>query len=77
MVTTERKYWMGSAPGFCDTCDAPITDEFYDMATIGGRWANMCPCCALKGPGIGRTGVGLGQHYKQETPGGKFYKVAG
>lgn len=73
----ERKYWFGSVPGFCDTCDTPITNEFFDMKTKHGPWACMCPTCANLGPGIGRLGQGLGQHYKQDQPGGRFYKIAG
>lgn len=76
-----KRYWMGPKPVECDTCAAPIKDVFYDMATRRGPWACMCPTCATLGPGIGKTGTGLGQKYERSRLGadsdGKFYKTEG
>jgi hypothetical protein len=74
-MATERTYW--SAPvNDCDVCTAPIGDDLYDMKTKQGPWATMCNRCALHGMGIGRLGLGLGQHYHKEAD-GKYYLVSG
>jgi hypothetical protein len=67
-MTNQRRRWSGTPPQKCDTCDAPITNEFSDMKTIYGPWGCLCPTCSLLGPGIGR--------YVRE-PDGVFYKVEG
>lgn len=83
--TRERKYWLSPVEK-CDTCDTPIKDEFYDMKTTMGPWGCLCPTCALMGPGIGRVGLGFGQHYKQDPRDPskpedqqdlRYYKIAG
>jgi hypothetical protein len=73
---TNRLYWQ-SRIDTCDVCGDKIEDEFYDMATKQGPWACMCPDCATNGIGINRLGLGLGQHYKREEVGGKYFKIAG
>lgn len=70
------KRYIGTPPTACDICKRPITNRFYDMATTMGPWANMCPTCALAGPGIGKCGTGRGQQYRREDD-GKFYKIEG
>jgi len=64
---TERKYWLGPVPGFCETCDAPIKKVFYDARTVHGPWALMCKTCFITGPGTGRLGVGFGQEYTEDV----------
>jgi hypothetical protein len=59
----ETPRWLSYVPGFCETCDGPITKKFYDAKTIHGPWACMCPSCFTLGPGIGELGPGLGQEY--------------
>lgn len=63
----ERKRWMGTPPTTCNVCAMPITTEFYDMKTVAGPWAILCPGCALNGPGVGKLGTGYGQHYRQDA----------
>lgn len=75
-MKAEVKYWMGSTPTKCDTCDTPITTEFYDMKTTMGPWGCLCPSCAIFGPGIGKVGTGFGQQYRKDKT-GKFKKIAG
>lgn len=82
-MATERLYWQ-SPISTCDVCGVKIEDEFFDMATKRthpsagpGPWACMCPKCALTGVGIGKVGLGLGQHYKRDEVGGKYFKIAG
>lgn len=69
-----EKYWMGSTPAICDTCDEPIKKEFTDGKTRMGPWANMCPgCSAIYGVGLG---LGRGQKYEQQTN-GRWLKTGG
>jgi hypothetical protein len=58
--------WIGKVPGFCEICDGPINDKFYDAATTMGPWALMCPTCFHHGMGIGKTGIGRGQEYTRD-----------
>ena len=69
-------YWLSPVPEKCDICDAVIDVTFYDMKTNMGPWACMCTACATLGPGIGKTGLGLGQKYSKK-PDGKFHKTEG
>lgn len=46
----------------CDFCRTSV-GEYVDGKTIYGPWANMCLTC-YKTKGVGRLGLGLGQHYK-------------
>lgn len=68
--------WMSPAPTNCDTCQIKITNKFYDAKTSNGPWACMCPSCQTLGPGIGRTGTGLGQEYTKQKS-GEWLKTAG
>jgi len=72
----KKVYWLGSDTQTCQTCDTPITNTFYDMKTVMGPWANMCPSCATLGPGINRTGTGFGQKYEKQSD-GKWLKTEG
>lgn len=74
-MSTQRAMWSGTV-GDCDVCDAPIGPDLYDMKTKQGPWACMCNRCAMHGIGIGRLGIGLGQHYRKEAD-GKYYLVSG
>jgi hypothetical protein len=74
---SETVQWLSAVPGFCETCDEPINEVFYDAATKAGPrdqparpgpWACMCPKCFTKGPGFGKLGQGLGQEYKRHGP---------
>lgn len=71
----EPGQWLSPAPGFCETCHAPIKKKFYDAKTSLGPWACMCPTCFNLGPGIGKLGTGLGQEYTQQ--GNKWIKTGG
>ena len=65
-------------PSNCDTCQAEIEDEFFDVKTIHrGMWGNLCPKCypvfaAETNPA--NLGIGIGQHYRKNE-GGDFEKV--
>ena len=63
--------WISPVPGFCETCDGPIKDKFYDAKTKLGPWACMCPTCFTLGPGYGKLGQGLGQEYTKKIVDGK------
>ncbi len=75
-MDNKPKYWLSPVPGFCETCDGPIRDKFYDAKTTHGPWACMCPMCFHFGPGVGRIGTGLGQEYTKSSD-GKWYKTGG
>lgn len=60
-----RKLWMGSKPDKCEGCERPFMKVFYDMRTVLGPWAKLCPDCAFDGIGIGETGTGKGQRYER------------
>lgn len=70
------KYWMGPPPQKCDTCPKPITEQFVDGKTSMGPWANMCPACFKRGPGLNRLGLGVGQQYTKQAD-GRFAKTGG
>ena len=55
--------WLSPVPGFCETCNDPIKDKFYDAKTNMGPWACMCLTCFTLGPGYGKLGIGMGQEY--------------
>jgi hypothetical protein len=63
------KRWLGDPPEKCDACSTPITDKFYDAATLMGPWGHLCPSCHTLGPGLGRLGPGLGQEYTRAADG--------
>lgn len=67
---SNKQYWLSPVPGFCETCDGPIHDKFYDASTC------MCPSCFTLGPGFGKLGQGLGQEYTKQ-PDGKWLKTGG
>ena len=60
---SDQARWLSPVPGFCETCDGPIKDKFYDAKTNMGPWACMCPTCFTLGPGYSKLGTGLGQEY--------------
>ncbi len=69
--------WLSPPPLTCDTCTAPIKKVFYDMKTThNGLWGCLCVTCAMFGPGIGKTGTGLGQKYMKQ-PNGDWLKTEG
>jgi hypothetical protein len=70
------RYWLSPPPELCDTCQLPIHHVFYDMKTTMGPWGCLCVACAMFGPGIGRTGPGLGQRYDRQ-PDGRWLKMEG
>lgn len=72
----EKEVVYTNPPKKCDVCGTSIDRVFYDMKTVHGPWASMCPTCALLGPGIGDTGPGIGQRY-QRRPDGKYAKTDG
>lgn len=63
---SEVKRWLSPVPGFCEVCDGPIHEVFYDAKTVQGPWACMCKTCFTLGPGIGKLGSGLGQEYTEQ-----------
>ena len=70
----KAKYWMGSI-GATDDFGVKIDHEFVDGKTVMGPWAIMAPPSWCR-YGIGRLGVGYGQHYvKQED--GRWLQVNG
>jgi len=71
----QKKYWMGTAPTQCQTCSSPIESVFFDARTPAG-WACMCEQCQKFGPGLGKTGTGLGQKYELQED-GKWLKTEG
>lgn len=71
-----EKYWMGTPPETCDTCEAAIDLEFIDGATKMGPWAHMCPTCFILGPGLNKLGLGIGQRYQKQDD-GRFKKIGG
>lgn len=65
-------------PTHCDQCGGEIVDEFSDVPTVFGPWANLCPSCLpqfhrFRGE---KFGTGLGQKYRKQS-GGSFKKVEG
>lgn len=73
-MATEQPRWLSPVPGFCDTCDGPINEVFYDAKTNQGHWACMCKTCFTLGPGIKKLGTGLGQEYTEQ---GKYWVKTG
>ena len=73
---TTKTYWLSPLKDECQTCGKPFGNIMYDMKTQGGPWANMCNTCAMLGPGVGLTGVGLGQRYAKQSD-GRWLKVSG
>ena len=69
-------YWLSPVPGFCETCEGPIHNKFYDARTKYGPWACMCPSCQTLGPGLNKLGTGLGQEYIKQAD-GKWLKTGG
>ncbi len=74
-------YWLSPVPGFCETCNSPIRDKFYDAPTRNaqgrpGPWACMCPSCFTLGSGFRKLGSGYGQEYTKQ-PDGKWLKTGG
>ena len=76
-MNTDVQYWLSPVPGFCDTCDGPIRNVFYDARTINGPWACMCKTCQTLGPGINKLGTGYGQEYTENKKSGKWIKTRG
>jgi hypothetical protein len=75
---SQKIFWEG--PVFeCEICHIKFggqrgaSQTFYDMrlANCGGRWALLCPSCALGGQGIGKLGLGFGQRYDLQSNGEK------
>jgi len=72
-MTTETPYSKASPR--CDVCNSETPLEYFDAATRGGPWANMCRVC-FSNYGIG-LGTGRGQHYVRDAAGDKFHKARG
>jgi hypothetical protein len=72
--TARPRYWMGTVPAACDSCEKPITKTFIDGATKGGRWANLCLCCHRQ-IGVG-VHPGVGQLYRIQDD-GRWLKAEG
>lgn len=68
-------YWCGEVTN-CDTCSSRLLTIMFDGKTTHGPWANMCPSCFRLGPGVGRTGQGLGQKYEKQAD-GRWLKTEG
>lgn len=71
----KQVFWVGVI-SHCDVCRTPFDKVFYDAKTVGGPWACMCPSCQTLGPGIGKTGQGLGQKYEKQED-GRWLKTEG
>ena len=85
-MSNEPKRWLSPVPGFCETCDGPISSIFYDAATKSpikynpprlGPWACMCKTCFTLGPGFGKLGQGYGQEYTFDKATGFWLKTGG
>lgn len=71
----KQVFWAGVI-SHCDVCRTPFDKVFYDAKTVGGPWACMCPSCQTLGPGIGKTGLGIGQKYEKQED-GRWLKTEG
>lgn len=74
-MSNKPVYWAGPI-SHCDVCRTPFEKVFYDAKTNGGPWACMCPSCQNLGPGLGKTGLGIGQKYELQSD-GKWLKTEG